>query len=281
MNPSTQILFISHGGGPMPLLDDPNHQEMVVHLQELAGRLPRPSAILVISAHWEAPLPTITSGLTPGLIYDYSGFPAESYEIQYPCPGAPELAQQVFNALADAGIAAQSDADRGFDHGVFVPLKLMYPEADIPCVQLSLVNNLHPQTHLAIGSALRTLDYDNLLVIGSGFTFHNLQIFFAPHTPEIQTKNQAFEDWLEDTCTNSTLAEAERCHRLLHWAQAPHARFCHPREEHLLPLHVCYGMASEASDDHISATIMGKQTSMYCWSNRLSHPEILWYSSYT
>ena len=141
----------------------------------------------------------------------------------------------------------------------------MYPQADIPCVQLSLVNDLNAGTHLEIGQALQALDYDNLLIIGSGFSFHNMRAFFTSDTPEIQTRNHAFDDWLAETCCDANLEEAQRVERLLHWDQAPHARFCHPREEHLLPLHVCYGLAERPSDKHISAIILGKKSSMFCW----------------
>lgn len=265
MQKSTDVLFISHGGGPMPLLGDPGHREMVERLTEMVGKLRRPSAILVISAHWEEAVPTITSGSHPSLIYDYYGFPPESYEIRYPCPGEPVLAEGIHRALEGADITARLDDERGFDHGLFVPLKLMYPEADIPCVQLSLVNSLDPEAHLAIGRALRALDYDNLLVIGSGFSFHNMRAFFTPNTPDIQSRNEAFEDWLEETCTDPKLTESERTQRLLHWELAPHARFCHPREEHLLPLHVCYGLAGQAAQTRFEATILGKQSGMFYW----------------
>lgn len=265
MTTTTDVLFISHGGGPMPLLGDPDHREMVERLTEIAGQLRKPSAILVISAHWEEALPTITAGANPALIYDYYGFPPESYEIEYPCPGDPALARQVHQALEQAGISARLDEQRGFDHGLFVPLKLMYPEADIPCVQLSLVNSLDAPTHLAMGRALQALDVDDLLMIGSGFSFHNMQAFFAPDTPGVQARNQAFEAWLEETCSAAEIDESERAERLAHWDRAPHARFCHPREEHLLPLHVCYGLAERPSETHISATILGKKSGMFYW----------------
>lgn len=265
MNDMIDILFISHGGGPLPLLGDPAHQEMVDQLQEMAAGLPKPSAILVISAHWEASVPTITAGANPPLIYDYNGFPPESYEIQYSCPGEPALAHQVYQVLEQSGISARLDERRGLDHGVFVPLKLMYPEADIPCVALSLINSLDASTHIALGQALRALDYENLLVIGSGFSFHNMQAFFAQETPGTRERNEAFEDWLETTCTDPALEETERTRRLIHWEKAPYARFCHPREEHLLPLLVCYGLAGKPSETHLSATILGKKSGMFGW----------------
>ncbi|MBL3556371.1 MULTISPECIES: DODA-type extradiol aromatic ring-opening family dioxygenase [Marinobacter] len=268
MNTDTDVLFISHGGGPMPLLGDPGHREMVTRLTELATKLGKPSAILVISAHWEESVPTITAGAKPPLIYDYYGFPPEAYEIEYPCPGEPALAQQVYQALDQAGIPVRLDEQRGFDHGLFVPLKLMYPDADIPCIQLSLVSSLDAGTHLAIGRALQALDYDNLLVIGSGFLFHNMRAFFSKQTPDIQARNQAFEEWLEQTCGDTNLPESERAKRLVDWERAPHARFCHPREEHLLPLHVCYGLANKSSNAHLSATVLGKRSGMFYWQQK-------------
>lgn len=262
---SQQILYLSHGGGPMPLLNDPAHQEMLTRLGKFAEELARPSAILIISAHWEAAVPTVTASARPSLIYDYYGFPEETYQIQYPCPGEPELARQVHQALLQAGIPARMDEQRGLDHGVFVPMKLMYPKADIPCVQLSLVDSLDAGVHLAIGRALRALKYDNLLVIGSGFSFHNMKAFYTPETPDIRARNDAFQDWLETTCTDPDLSEQERSRRLEHWQQAPHARFCHPREEHLLPLHVCYGLAGRPCRQAVSARILGKRSEMFCW----------------
>lgn len=142
----------------MPLLGDPDHDEMVQTLKEIAAEVGKPSAILVISAHWEARLPTVTSGKNPGIIYDYGGFPKESYEIQYPAMGEPELAEGVVKALKEHGIDAAKDDQRRFDHGLFVPLKIMYPEVDIPCVQLSLEHSLDPELHIQIGNALKSLN---------------------------------------------------------------------------------------------------------------------------
>jgi aromatic ring-opening dioxygenase catalytic subunit (LigB family) len=264
----TDILFLAHGGGPMPLLDHPEHREMVSCLASIAREIPRPDAILVISAHWEESVPVVTAGSNPELIYDYYGFPPESYDITYPSPGKPALAHQVYQALEHAGVPARMDEQRGFDHGMFVPLILMYPEADVPVVQLSLVDNLDAGLHLRIGKALQSLSEsaspERLLVVGSGFSFHNMKAFFSDD-PESTVKNLAFEQWLQQTCTDSGLAESERYQRLEHWASAPGARYCHPREEHLLPLHICYGMASRAADQYWSLEILGKQASMFFW----------------
>jgi len=265
---STDVLFLSHGGGPLPLLGDQGHQEMVACLTSIAADLKRPSAIIVVSAHWEAATPTITSGANPSLIYDYYGFPAESYEIKYPCPGAPQLAAALHKLLSNAGFAAVLDDRRGFDHGLFVPLKIMYPDADIPCVQLSLINSLDPETHLAIGTALQEINHDNLLIIGSGFSFHNMRAFFAPDTDESKMMNTAFETWLLDTCSNRAISEKDRTQRLVRWTDAPYARYCHPREEHLLPLHVCYGFAQTQCTRRFEVHILRKKASMYLWSQR-------------
>lgn len=264
-NTSPEILFVSHGGGPLPLLGDPGHKEMVDCLTEIAERLRKPSAVLVVSAHWEEALPMITAGAAPPLIYDYYGFPEESYNIQYPCPGEPALAGKIHSALRSAGIDAKQDDTRGFDHGLFVPLKILFPHADIPCVQLSLNNNLDPAQHWAIGEALRDLDWENLLVIGSGFSFHNMRAFFAPETAESRALNTAFEQWLQETCTSDLLSEQERKERLIHWEAAPGARFCHPREEHLLPLHVCCGLAGARRPEAFLLNILNKRASMYLW----------------
>ena len=264
-NPTT--LFLSHGGGPLPLLGDEGHKEMVECLTEIAASINRPTAIIVISAHWEKNIPTITSGSTPSLIYDYSGFPEESYEIKYPCPGEPMLATQVFNQLENAGIKARLDEQRGFDHGLFVPLKIMYPDADIPCIQLSLLSNLDPRAHINLGQALQELPYDDVLVIGSGFSFHNLREFFRSETSESKAMNEEFENWLLNTCVSTQYREEERTDRLISWEQAPSARFCHPREEHLLPLLVCYGLARNACSKSFELHVMGKKSSMYLWLN--------------
>ena len=193
-----KALFISHGGGPLPLLGDVGHRELVECLAGIATDIEKPAAIIVISAHWEENLPTVTSGATPALIYDYSGFPQASYEIRYPCPGAPSIAREICKTLEDSGIQAGLDANRGFDHGLFVPLKIMYPEADIPCVQLSLVSTLDPSHHIAIGRALRALPLENVLLIGSGFSFHNMKAFFRADTPQSRELNHSFEQWLRN-----------------------------------------------------------------------------------
>jgi len=264
-NKPASVLFIPHGGGPLPLLGNSQHAELVSFLENLGASLVKPAAIVVISAHWEADGVTLTAGASPSLIYDYSGFPEAAYRIHYPAPGAPVLASHIRQLLEDGGITAQLDDQRGFDHGLFVPLKLMYPDAGIPCVQLSLVRDLEPELHIRIGECLSALRRQNILVLGSGFSFHNMRAFSLRGNAAPDPMNAGFEDWLEETCTRPDLTEEQRRGRLIDWAAAPHARYCHPREEHLLPLHVCYGAAGSAAARALRLRVLGKQTSAFLW----------------
>ena len=198
-----------------------------------------PRALLVVSAHWETPEPAVTTGARPDLVYDYDGFPPHTYELKWPAPGAPEIAARVLAALAAAGIAAHGDPARGFDHGVFVPLKVAFPDANVPTVQLSLQTGLDPARHLAIGKALAPLRDEGVLLLGSGMSFHDLRRFGSPAALE---PSERFDAWLAATCE---AAPAARDAGLADWQKAPAARQCHPREEHLLPLMVCAGAAGE------------------------------------
>ena len=259
------VLYIPHGGGPLPLLGDRGHQKMVDFLKKITPDLGAPSAIVVISAHWEENKPTITSGKSPPLVYDYYGFPDEAYQIEYPAPGDPVLAKRLFDLLQDSGIEAQLNDQRGFDHGVFVPLKIMYPDASIPCVQLSLIKSLDPEAHIKLGQALSDLRKDNVLIIGSGLSFHNMGAFMSHSNLDSNHGNEEFAQWLIDTCTNESISQQDREKRLIEWEKAPYARYCHPREEHLLPLHVCYGASNSAAKLLFDDTILGKKTCALLW----------------
>ncbi len=259
------VLYISHGAGPLPVLGDQKHTEMIENLELISSRIPKPSAIVVVSAHWEADVATVTGASNPDLFYDYYGFPEESYEIQYPAKGNPLLAESIYKELGGNGIECRMDKERGFDHGLFIPLKIMYPEADIPCVQLSLIKGLEPAAHIEVGEALAKVDFENLLILGSGFSFHNMRAFFAPDTPETVEQNHSFERWLIDTCSSNELDEASRKSRLTDWESAPYARYCHPREEHLLPLMVCYGASGKACSKFYELNIFDKRCSTYFW----------------
>jgi aromatic ring-opening dioxygenase catalytic subunit (LigB family) len=191
----------------------------------------------MISAHWEERVPTIMTSAHPPMLYDYYGFPPASYEIEWPAPGSPELASRVALLLSAAGIESGEDSARGFDHGTFVPLKLAFPGADVPTVQLSLKAGLDPATHLAIGRALAPLRDEGVLIVGSGMSYHNMRGFGrGTAVPD----SLAFDTWLGETVA---LPAADRDARLTAWASAPSARACHPREEHLLPLMVVAGAA--------------------------------------
>lgn len=263
MNAAT--LFIPHGGGPLPLLDEPGHLGMNRFLRAYPESRPRPEAIVVVSAHWEAEPVSITAAAQPELLFDYYGFPPETYAYRYPAPGLPVLAERMHAMLADAGIEARLDHERGFDHGMFVPLMLMYPAADIPCVQLSLGASLDPAEHIGVGRALAGLKDEALLFLGSGFSFHNLREIMGKRDAEPDARNQAFESWLAQTMSDRELPESEREARLVGWESAPHARYCHPHEEHLLPLHSCYGFAGGPAKTVFQEPVAGFVASAYEW----------------
>jgi len=242
---STHIpaVYLPHGGGPWPFVelgfgDKAGDDALAAYLRSVRG-VPkvRPSALLVVSAHWEEPAPTVMTAARPPMLYDYYGFPPEAYHITWPAPGDPALAGRVRKLLEKAGFPTAEDPQRGFDHGTFVPLKLAYPEAEVPVVQLSLKRGLDPSEHLAMGRALAPLRGEGVFIIGSGMTFHNLRAFGDPRAFAV---SEQFDAWLRET---GTLAPAERDARLAAWSRAPAARQAHPREEHLLPLMVVAGAA--------------------------------------
>ncbi len=265
---SAVTLFIPHGGGPLPLLDEPGHLGMNRFLRAWPQSIKRPETIVVVSAHWEAEQVSITASPRPELIFDYYGFPPETYEYRYPAPGRPALAQRMHDLLDAAGIETRLEQERGFDHGMFVPLMLMYPEADIPCVQLSLTADLDPAAHIAVGRALAELKDESLLFLGSGFSFHNLREIMSKRDSAVDSRNRAFEDWLAHTMSDPDLPESEREARLVAWEAAPHARYCHPREEHLLPLHSCYGFAGGPAQTVFQEEVAGFVASAYEWRSR-------------
>jgi aromatic ring-opening dioxygenase catalytic subunit (LigB family) len=238
------------------------YKGMTTYLQGIPSSLPRvPKAILCISAHWEEEVPTIMSADSPPLLYDYSGFPAETYEVEWKAPGGRDLAQEIKATLEKAGVHCALDPERGFDHGTFVPLSLSYPKPDIPCLQLSLVRGLDPKTHLQLGRSLSGLRDQDVLLLGSGMSYHNMRGFMQAMRggPGPENESRAFDTWLGQ----SMLLEAsQRETKLVEWADAPHARECHPREEHLLPLHVIAGAAgTDAASLPYRDTIMGAQIS--------------------
>jgi aromatic ring-opening dioxygenase catalytic subunit (LigB family) len=248
------VVFVPHGGGPWPFVDVgfPRDEvdSLAAYLRSVAAVPPtQPAALLVISGHWEAPQPTVMTSPRPPMLYDYYGFPPESYTIAWPAPGHPALAARVQSLLGAAGFSTATDAERGFDHGTFIPLKVIYPAAQIPTIQLSLLSTLDPAQHLALGRALAPLRDEGVLIVGSGMSFHNLRALRTAGAGAAQA--EAFDAWLRETMQQDRV---ERDRRLSEWTHAPGARFAHPREEHLLPLLVAAGAAG---DDPATATYSG------------------------
>jgi aromatic ring-opening dioxygenase catalytic subunit (LigB family) len=236
------VAFVPHGGGPithvelgMPKADVEALGEYWRSLRALPPVAPR--ALLVISAHWEERVPTVMSSPHPPMLYDYYGFPEEAYQITWPAPGDPALAERVRELLSGAGFTTAEDPLRGFDHGTFTPLKQTYPEANVPVVQLSLQHRLDAAEHLAMGRALVPLRDEGVFIIGSGDTFHNLRELNRRNAYE---KSLQFDAWLKAAVTSDA---ATRDERLTHWTEGPFARYCHPREDHLVPLMVIAGAA--------------------------------------
>jgi aromatic ring-opening dioxygenase catalytic subunit (LigB family) len=257
------VVYVPHGGGPWPFVDmgmpRAEIDDLAGYLRSVRG-LPKtpPRALLIISAHWEEAVPTVTTGANPPLLFDYYGFPPESYQLTWPAPGHPALAARVQELLGAAGIPAATNAERGFDHGTFVPFKVAYPDADVPTVQLSLKAGLDPREHLAIGRALAPLRDEGIFLLGSGMSFHNMRAFRDPRGAAI---SESFDAWLSET---ATLDPAQRDQRLARWAEAPSARLAHPREEHLLPLMVVAGAAgSDRGVSGYSGQVLGTRVSAY------------------
>lgn len=247
-SPPLPTLFIPHGGGPCFFMDMPpgwpadTWDKMEAYLRGLPATLERqPRAILIVSAHWMTPRPTLNVAAQPTLLYDYYGFPEHTYRLTYPVAAATDLIPRVEELLAAAGIPTDRESERGLDHGVFIPLKVSYPEANIPVLQLSLQRNLDPAEHLAIGRALAPLRHENVLIIGSGMSYHNLS-HFGPGPGDLAAAR--FDEWLNETLTE--VDPAERSERLIGWEEAPGGRDSHPTPEHLLPLMVAVGAAEEA-----------------------------------
>lgn len=241
------VLFVPHGAGPCFFMDwNPadTWDCMAAFLKGVAGTLPAtPRAIVLVSGHWLEPGFSVTGHARPPLIYDYSGFPAHTYELTYPAPGEPALAERIAGLLGDAGTETRVDPQRGYDHGVFIPLKLMFPKADVPVVQLSLRRDMDPAAHIEAGRALAGLRDEGVLIVGSGMSFHNMRGYGDPRYTPVSAK---FDEWLTAAVESDT---QQREALLLQWASAPHARDSHPPggEEHLLPLLVAAG-AGAASE---------------------------------
>ncbi len=231
--------FISHGGGPWPWI--PEMRSRLATLEAALADMPRqigtrPRAVLMVSGHWEAPEFQVMASPEPPMVYDYYGFPPHTYEIRYAAPGAPEVAARIQQLLQGAGIPAGLDTRQGFDHGTFAPLQVVYPQADVPVLQLSLKAGYDPEAHFAAGRALAPLRDEGILIVGSGLSYHNLRAF----GPVARLPSSQFDGWLRHALA---LPPAERTAALNAWEQAPAARQAHPQEDHLVPLMVALGAA--------------------------------------
>ncbi|WP_404296408.1 DODA-type extradiol aromatic ring-opening family dioxygenase [Halomonas sp.] len=265
-SPAQPVLFIPHGAGPCFFMEwnPPGIWEgMADFLKGVAAILPsQPRAILMVSGHWLAEDFRITAGERPELIYDYRGFPDHTYRLSYPAPGSPSLAERIEMLLSEAGLVSERDPARGFDHGMFIPLKLMFPEAQIPVVQLSLRQDLDPAAHLAAGEALTALRREGVLIIGSGMSFHNMRGY---GDPAFTAPSEAFDAWLTEAME---APPEQRRAALSDWARAPHAHQCHPpgQEEHLIPLMVAAGAAGQDRGRKVySERVLETQLSAFCF----------------
>jgi len=262
-------LYIPHGGGPCFFLNadgscPPMWTRMRDYLAGLIDSLPeKPRAILLVSGHWEEPAFTVHAGAHPGLLFDYYGFPAHTYQLRWDAPGAPDMAARVRTLLDQASFATGIENERGWDHGVFVPMKVADPAADIPLVQLSLRTDLDPAAHIRAGEALAPLRDEGVLIVGSGMSFHNLRAYGAPGVLE---RSAAFDAALANAATDPD--PARRRARLTDWRSLPDARFSHPREEHLLPLMVAAGAGADEPGTHdFQDAVLGSIVSAFRFGN--------------
>jgi 4,5-DOPA dioxygenase extradiol len=254
-------LFLSHGAPTLPFEDVAARR----FLAGLAGAMPRPRAILAVSAHWETRVSTVNTVLRSETIHDFSGFPDALYKVSYPAPGDPALAGRVVDLLGDAGLAASSDPARGLDHGAWVPLMLAWPEADIPVVQLSVQSQLGPGHHLELGRALAPLAKEDVLIMGSGSFTHDLSSWRGQAGMAQPEWVSSFADWMD-----AALTEVRTCDLLGYRHLAPNAARNHPTEEHLLPLFVAMGAAgpeAAATRLHTSTTYGVLRMDAYAFGN--------------
>jgi 4,5-DOPA dioxygenase extradiol len=228
-------LFLSHGAPNLILYPSDTRDFWAA----LGKSLPRPDAILIMSAHFESEAPAFETGETPGTIHDFGGFEPELYTMTYSAPGAPALAEKAALLALDAGLKPGLLRGRGYDHGTWAPLKVMFPQADIPVATLSVQPHLSGAHHLALGRAVAPLREENVLIIGSGSATHNLRaIFTSPDTPDWAN---AFNEWLRERI------EAGDAQALADWEKAPEARRNHPTPEHYLPLPFAVGAGGESA----------------------------------
>ena len=258
--PRLPTYYLSHGGGPWPYLEGGMRRRFdKLEASLLAIRRDWSDAIrafLVISGHWETPDFAVSSGDAPGMEFDYYGFPDHLYRIKYDAPGSPELAARVSAMLKAGGFGCESDPKRGFDHGTFSLLQPLYPNGEVPVVQLSVKQDLDPQAHLSVGRLLAPLRDEGVVIIGSGSSFHNLGLM----GPAAIEPSRRFDDWLQQTLLRTS--PDDRSRRVATWTRAPGARVAHPREDHLLPLMVALGAAEEET----AALVYHEPDFLYGWA---------------
>lgn len=265
------VYFIPHGGGPWPFMEFPKNEQgkgpwddlgqFLRGLDKEIGR--RPKAVLVISGHWEnEPVPTVSTAQQPSMLFDYYNFPPHTYELSYPAPGSLDLASRARQLLREAGIDSAEDASRGYDHGVFIPFMLIYPQADVPITMLSLKNTLDFESHVAIGKALEPLRDEDVLIIASGMTYHNMPMFRRAD-PDHVLEAERFDEWLATAIEEPEIAVREE--RLASWQENPDARACHvPDHDHLVPLFVAAGAAGADQGKRVFTTdFLGKPYSAF------------------
>ncbi|KAK3089079.1 hypothetical protein FSP39_000599 [Pinctada imbricata] len=265
MSKSQPVIFLSHGGGPsyylssqdMPIFKgmdkDSTAAQYLQNLSRNAG-LSKPDAIVVLSAHWEEPVCSVLSNPRPSLYFDYEGFPPETYKLTWPVPGSPQVANKVEGLLQGEGIRTRQEKSRGLDHGVFVPLKLAFPDADIPVLQVSLLQNLDMKDHLAIAEALSPLSAENILLVGSGFTTHGGMWKW-------ETKPQPwllhYQTWLHDVLFNPSYSAKERKDKILKYSSVPNFQKAHKRIEHFLPMMMASAAANYRPGKVIFSEFLG------------------------
>lgn len=233
--------FISHGGGPWPWMDDrrKSFAQLEKSYDAMHEELPeRPKAVIMISGHWETDNVRVMHSAMPPMVYDYYNFPPHTYDVVYPAPGEPALAERVAQMIGATGIPTALDATQGYDHGTFVPMAILYPKADMPLIQVSIRKSYDPAEHFAIGRALAPLRDEGILIIGSGLSYHNLRLF----GPQAEEPSKAFDAWLNEALN---LPPKERTQALIDWETAPFARVCHAQEDHLVPIFAALGAAEQ------------------------------------
>ena len=267
-------IAFSHGGGPMPLLGDPFHEHIVYSLRNRVPKIlrlnspDRPRAICLVTAHRSESLPHISSGERHSLLYDYYNFPPETYKLKYEAPGSPQVAQEVAAAMSEEGLKPTFDDERGWDHGVFVPMLLVRPEADMPIVQISVLDSEDPAAHFSMGRALGKLREQNIAIVGSGFaSFHNMRIFKSGElgAPAFTKRNDEWSEAVTGAVTEEKATKREE--RFKTWREWPHAYEMHPRggAEHFLPLVVVAGAGGDGTAKFYSDEYKGTQMFSYYW----------------